>query len=292
MTDPIYRAGLFDGARILVTGGGSGLGRAMATRLAGLGAEVILCGRRAALLEETAAAIRDAGGRATALPLDIRDPDAVEAAMDAAFADGPLTGLVNNAGANFISRTEDLSIRAVDAVTGITMRGTFLVTHAVGKRWIKGGNGGAVISILSTRLRSGAPFSTPSTMGKAAIESMTKSLASEWGGHGIRLNAIAPGEIPTEGMLARLRPGEKPGAAPAAINPLGRAGTLEDIGSLAAFLLGPGSAWINGETLYMDGGQTNAAGVASYKLREWGDADWEKARGVAKSKNAEDKAKR
>lgn len=280
----------FEGAKILITGGGTGLGRMMAGRLLSLGAHVVIAGRRAAVLEEAAGAlIAEHGGRVDAVPADIRDAEAVEALMDRAFEDGPLTGLVNNAGANFISRTEDLSIRAFDAVTGIVMRGTYLVTHAAGRRWIEARAPGTVVSILSTRLRTGAPFSTPSTMAKAAVESMTRSLALEWGRHGIRLNAIAPGETPTEGMSARLRPGETPGAATAAVNPLGRAGGPEDIGALAAFLLSPASGWITGETVFMDGAQHRAAGVSSYALRERTDEDWARIREAVRARNAQDR---
>ena len=135
------------------------------------------------------------------------------------FAAGPLTGLVNNAAGNFISRTEDLSPRGFDAIANIVMHGTFYVTHAVGKRWIAGGHRGAVVSITVTWTRNGGPFVVPSAMSKSAMQAMTMSLATEWGRYGIRLNAIAPGEIPTEGMSKRLSPGADPGAAHARKKP-------------------------------------------------------------------------
>src|ERR1700721_2963606 len=143
---------------------------------------------------------------------------AVEAMIEEIFRDGPLTGLVNNAAGNFISRTEDLSPRGFDAIANIVMHGTFYVTQAVGKRWIAAKQKGSVVSIVVTWVRNGGPFVVPSAMSKSAVQAMTMSLAAEWGAHGIRLNAIAPGEIPTEGMSKRLNPGESPGARTAAAN--------------------------------------------------------------------------
>ncbi len=128
------------------------------------------------------------------------------------FAGGPLTDLINNAAGNFISRTEDLSPRGFDAVANIVMHGTFYVTHAVGRRWIAGGHRGNVVSIVVTWIQNGSPYVVPSAMSKSAIHAMTMSLATEWGRYGIRLNAIAPGEIPTEGAGKRLNPGGEPGA--------------------------------------------------------------------------------
>ena len=205
----MFQDGLFKGKKILITGGGTGLGRGMAQRLLILGAEIAICGRRKGLCDETAEALMKAhGGVVKAYGVDIRDAPAVEAMIDEIFRDGPLTSLVNNAAGNFIARTEDLSPRGFDAIANIVMHGTFYVTQAVGKRWIKGGHRGSVVSITVTWVRNGGPFVAPSAMSKAAIDAMTKSLAVEWGRYGIRLNAIAPGEIPTEGMSKRLAPGK------------------------------------------------------------------------------------
>ena len=203
----MFQDGLFKGKKILITGGGTGLGRGMAQRLLILGAEIAICGRRKGVCDETAEALMKAhGGVVKAYGVDIRDAPAVEAMIDEIFRDGPLTSLVNNAAGNFIARTEDLSPRGFDAIANIVMHGTFYVTQAVGKRWIKGGHRGSVVSITVTWVRNGGPFVAPSAMSKAAIDAMTKSLAVEWGRYGIRLNAIAPGEIPTEGMSKRLAP--------------------------------------------------------------------------------------
>ena len=289
----MFRDGLFAGQRILVTGGGSGLGKAMAESFLKLGAEVFLCGRRAQVCKDAAAELMRAhGGKATAYGVDIKDAAAVDAMVDDIFKTGPLTGLVNNAAGNFISRTQDLSPRGFDAIADIVMHGTFYVTHAVGKRWIAAGAPGSVVSIVVTWTRNGGPFVVPSAMAKSAVQAMTMSLASEWGRYGIRLNAIAPGEIPTEGMSKRLNPGETPGARTAAANPMGRCGTLEELQNLATFLLSDGCRWLTGETIAMDGAQALATGGNFYELRHWSDAQWSAARDAIKAQNERDRAAR
>ncbi len=289
----MFTQGLFAGKKILVTGGGTGLGKAMAERFLGLGAEVAICGRRKGVCEATADELMKAhGGVVTAHGVDIRDAAAVEALVDELFAAGPLTGLVNNAAGNFISRSEDISPRGFDAIANIVMHGTFYVTQAVGKRWIAGGHRGAVVSITTTWTRNGGPFVTPSAMSKSAIQAMTMSLATEWGRYGIRLNAIAPGEIPTEGMNKRLSPGADPGAATIAVNPQGRFGTLAELQNLAVFLLSDGCDWLSGETIAMDGAQALATGGNFYELRQWGDGEWRAARDAIQAQNSRDKAAR
>ena len=289
----MFRDGLFRGQKILVTGGGTGLGRAMAEKFLALGAEVAICGRRKSVCEATAEALTAAhGGVAKAYGVDIRDVAAVEAMVEEIFAAGPLTGLVNNAAGNFISRTEDLSPRGFDAIANIVMHGTFYVTHAVGKRWIAGGHRGAVLSITVTWTRNGGPFVVPSAMSKSAVQAMTMSLASEWGRYGIRLNAIAPGEIPTEGMSKRLSPGVDPGTATRQRNPQGRVGTIEELQNLAAFLMSDGCNWLSGETIAMDGGQALATGGNFYELRHWGDGEWRAAREAIQAQNAKERAAR
>lgn len=289
----MFRDGLFDGARVLVTGGGTGLGRMMAERMLALGAAVEIWGRRRDVLDAAAAEMNARHpGRAHVRAVDIKDPDAVEAAVAAMWAEGrPATHLINNAAGNFVSRTEDLSHRAFHAIADIVFHGTFQVTQALGKRWIREGTGGAVVSIIVTWVRTGAPFVVPSAMSKAGVDAMTKSLAVEWGRHGIRLNAIAPGLIPTEGMLARLRPGENsPEQRVAGKNPMRRVGTAQDIGDLAAFLLSP--VWINGETIALDGGNWLSAGGGFHDQLAWTDEDWAAARARIQARNAADKAQR
>ncbi|HSN33559.1 MAG TPA: SDR family NAD(P)-dependent oxidoreductase, partial [Ideonella sp.] len=211
----MYQADLLKGQRILVTGGGTGLGRAMAERFLALGADVAICGRRQAVLEETADTWRAQfpAARIDTHAVDIRAAPAVDEMVEALWAGGPLTGLVNNAAGNFIAPTESLSSRAFDAVANIVFHGSFYVTQAVGKRWIDAAKAGAwqpgqpmrsVLSIIVTWVDNGSPYVVPSAMSKAGIEVMTKSLAVEWARYGIRLNAVGPGEIPTEGMSKRL----------------------------------------------------------------------------------------
>jgi NAD(P)-dependent dehydrogenase (short-subunit alcohol dehydrogenase family) len=289
----MFRNDLFKGAHVLVTGGGTGLGRMMAERLLGLSASVEIWGRRAAVVEQTAAEMNSAHpGRAFWRNVDIKDRAAIEDAVAAMWSAGrPATHLINNAAGNFISRTEDLSPRAFHAIADIVFHGTFQTTQAVGKRWIKTKSGGSVVSIVVTWVRTGAPFVAPSAMSKAGVDAMTKSLAVEWGRYGIRLNAIAPGTIPTEGMFARLRPGEAdPAAEQAKRNPMGRIGTAEDIGDMAAFLLSP--IWINGETIALDGGQWLTSGGGFQDYFAWSDAELAEARERIRARNEADKAQR
>jgi NAD(P)-dependent dehydrogenase (short-subunit alcohol dehydrogenase family) len=290
----MFADGLLKGRRILVTGGGTGLGKAMSSKFLQLGAEVHICSRRKAVCDETAAELMKAhGGKVVAHGLDIRDAAAVDHMVGEIFeTSGPLTDLVNNAAGNFISRTEDLSSRGFDAVANIVMHGTFYVTHAVGKRWIAGKHRGNVVSIVTTWVRNGSPFVVPSAMSKAAVHAMTMSLATEWGRYGIRLNAIAPGEIPTEGMSKRLNPGEEPGSRTKKVNPLGRVGTMEELENLATFLISGGCDWISGETIALDGAQALATGAGFYELRNWSDADWQAARERIEAQNKKDRAQR
>jgi NAD(P)-dependent dehydrogenase (short-subunit alcohol dehydrogenase family) len=289
----MFQNDLFKGKRILITGGGTGLGKGMAEKFLSLGADIYICGRRKGVCEATADELMGKhGGTVKAFGLDIRDAAAVDDMVEQIFRDGPLTDLVNNAAGNFISRTEDLSPRGFDAIANIVMHGTFYVTHAVGKRWIAGGTPGNVLSIIVSWVRNGGPFVVPSTMSKSAIQGMTMSLATEWGRYGIRLNAIGPGEIPTEGMSKRLNPGEEPGARSARKNPMGRAGRMEELQNLATFLLSDGSPWLTGECIMMDGAGHLAHGGNFYELREWSDADWKQARERIEEQNKKDKAQR
>ena len=184
----MFRPELLKGKRILVTGGGTGLGREIADKYLELGASVYLCGRRKHVLDETAAALAAKhGGSVKTHAVDIRDAAAVDAMAQWIWEDGgPLDGLVNNAAGNFISRTEDLSPRGFDAIANIVLHGTFYVTHAVGKRWIAGGHKGSVVSILVTWIWTGSPYVVPSAMAKAGVHVMTQSLAVEWARYGIR----------------------------------------------------------------------------------------------------------
>lgn len=287
----MLRDHLFDGKRFLVTGGGTGLGKAMTARLLELGATVYICGRRGPVLDATAAELTARhGGRVLTRVVDIRDAAAVDAMAQSIFDEGPLDGLVNNAAGNFVSRTEDLSPRGFNAISDIVFRGTFYVTQAVGRRWISGGHPGAVVSIIVTWVRTGSPFVVPSAMSKAGIDAMTKSLAVEWGRYGIRLNAIAPGVIPTEGASKRLRP--TGGIDAAARNPMKRVGRLDEIGNLCGVLLSDECGWINGETIALDGGDWLANGAYFTEYLAWDDAQWADARAKIEAQNAKDRAGR
>ncbi|MFL6815123.1 MAG: SDR family NAD(P)-dependent oxidoreductase, partial [Bradyrhizobium sp.] len=178
----MFNEKLLAGRRILVTGGGTGLGKSMAARFLELGAEIHICGRRKAVCDETATELMDLhGGRVTSHGVDIRNALAVDEMIETIFREGPLTDLINNAAGNFISRTEELSPRGFDAVANIVMHGTFYVTHAVGRRWIAAKQRGNVVSITVTWVRNGSPYVVPSAMSKSAIHAMTMSLATEWG---------------------------------------------------------------------------------------------------------------
>ena len=298
----MFQPDLFAGKRILVTGGGTGLGRAMTERFVALGADCYICGRREAVVRETAEELTKAGGgRVKAFGVDIRDAAAVDAMVESIFDDGPLTGLVNNAAGNFISPTAALSPRGFDAIANIVMHGTFYVTQAVGKRWVAMAKDGrwtsadpyrSVMSIVVTWVRNGGPYVVPSAMSKAAIDAMTKSLATEWAAYGVRLNAVGPGEIPTEGMSKRLNPGEEPGARSARTNPMARVGRMDELQNLATFLLSDGCQWLNGETIMMDGAGALATGGNFYELRGWSDERWKEARDNIEAQNRKDRAER
>lgn len=273
----MFEKGLLAAKRILITGGGSGLGAAMGRRFVELGAELIICGRRLELLEATAAKLRgDLGGKITAVQCDIRDGAAVEAMMDAIWREAPIDILINNAAATFIAQTEAMSFRAADAILAPTLHGTMYCTLGAGKRWIEGRHKGVVLSILSTSTITGRAFTVPSAMAKSAILAMTKSLAVEWGPKGVRLVAIAPGAFPTEGASGQLRPeGREQGWA--SRNPLGRAGEHGELANLASFLISDSAGYINGEMVVQDGG-AHLRSSGAEDLLQWTDAQWEAQR--------------
>jgi NAD(P)-dependent dehydrogenase (short-subunit alcohol dehydrogenase family) len=289
----VFRTDLLKGHRILITGGGSGLGKSMAGRLLELGADLYICGRRKSVLDDAAAELSRAhGGSIRTIACDLRDAAAVDAMVAEIFKDGPLTGLINNAAGNFISRTEDLSPRGFDAIANTVFHGTFYVTHAVGRRWIKGGNKGSILSIVVTWVWTGSPFVVPSAMSKAGIDAMTKSLAVEWGRYGIRLNAIAPGIFPTEGATARLRPTEDAHTQETATNPMRRLGKLAELNDLAAFLMAPGCEWLTGQTIAIDGANWLANGAYFTRYMDWSDEKWAAERERIKALSEKDKALR
>ena len=273
----MFEKGLLKGKRILVTGGGSGLGAAMGRRFLELGAELIICGRRLEQLETTAAEMRQSpGGTVTAVRCDIRDGAAVEAMMEAVWREAPLDVLVNNAAATFIAQTEQLSYRAADAILAPTLHGTMYCTLAAGKRWIEGSHKGVVLSILSTSTITGRAFTVPSAMAKSAVLAMTRSLAVEWGPKGVRTVAIAPGAFPTAGATGQLRP-EGRDSNWASRNPLGRAGEHGELANLASFLISDAAGYINGEMVVQDGG-AHLRSSGAEDLLQWSEAQWAELR--------------
>lgn len=291
----MFRDGLLKGKRILVTGGGTGLGREMAEDYLRLGAEVYICGRRKNVLNDTAKELMDRhGGSVKTHSVDIRVAAAVDDMIGEIWADGgPLTGLVNNAAGNFISPTKDLTPKGFDAISGIVFHGSFYVTHACGKRWIEGGAKGSVISILTTWIWNGGPFTVPSAMSKAGVNIMTKSLAAEWGQYGIRLNAIAPGPFPTKGAWERLSPGQSTdGDSSRDGIPMGRVGEMDELKNLATFLMSDGCDYLTGQTIAIDGGGYSAGGGNFSRLSKLSEEEWDKMREMIRAANDKDKAQR
>ena len=290
----MFKEGLLKGKRILVTGGGTGLGKEMATHYASLGADIVICGRRLNVLEETADEIKSNHDvDVLAQSLDIRSPQDVDDFIDQIFATKPLDGLVNNAAGNFISPTKMLSPRGFDAIANIVFHGPFYVTHSVGRRWIEAGLKGNIISILATWVWTGSPYVVPSAMSKSAINAMTKSLAVEWGPYNIRVNAIAPGPFPTEGAWARLSPkGDLDNDSSYSAIPLGRVGEMSELQNLASFLMADGCDYLTGQTIAIDGAQYITGGGTFSGLSKLKDSDWEEIKSMIKSTNEKDKANR
>ncbi len=280
----MFEAGLLKGKRVLITGGGTGLGASMGRRFLDLGCDLVICGRRLDVLQETAARFAsETGGRVTPVRCDIRDATSVEAMMEMIWADGPLDVLVNNAAGNFIAETHKLSPRAIDAVLNTVVHGAAYCTVAAGRRWIDGGHKAVVLSILTLSALKGAAFRVPSAMAKAGVEAMTKSLAVEWGPKGIRTVAIAPGWFPTPGASQRLRPQGTTKPLGDEI-PVGRAGDHTELANLASFLVSDHAGYINGATIVIDGGRQflSDGGSSTADLLKWGTADWDRMRAQAK----------
>lgn len=273
----MFKDGLLDGKVVLVTGGGTGLGRAMAQRFLELGARVVVASRRLELLEAAAAELAAAtGGEVRALQVDVRDPASVSQLLDAAEQQlGHIDVLVNNAAGNFISPTERLSHRAFDAVLAIVLHGTVYCTLELGKRWIAAGRPGVVLNIAALYALGGSGYVTPSATAKAGVVALTKSLAAEWGRHGIRLNAIAPGPFPTEGAWSRLIPGPEFEEQFLAQVPLGRYGEHSELADLAAFLVSDQAGYVTGQVSVIDGGMLARASGEFNLLDSLSEADWD-----------------
>jgi NAD(P)-dependent dehydrogenase (short-subunit alcohol dehydrogenase family) len=273
----MFQKNLLQNKRILITGGGTGLGKAAAQRFLELGATVYICGRRHEVLAATEAELRAAtGGTIHSRPCDVRDAAQVEEMIETIWKDGPLDVLMNNAAGNFLARTEELSLRAFESVLGIVLMGTLHTTLACGRRWLKSRQSAVVLNITTTYTDSGSAYVVPSAVAKSGVQALTRSLAVEWGNRGIRMNAIAPGPVPTEGAFSRLLPRPELEDLAKKRIPLGRFGTVEEFANLAAFLVSDGSSYINGATITMDGGEwLQGAGEFTALGRMLSEKEWE-----------------
>ncbi|NCV45981.1 MAG: SDR family NAD(P)-dependent oxidoreductase [Proteobacteria bacterium] len=263
----MFKEDLLKGKRILVTGGGTGLGKEMATHYGQHGADLYICGRRENVLKDTATEIEDKYDvKVNYETLDIRASSDVESYIDGIFQEGPLDGLVNNAAGNFISPTKDLSHKGFDAIANIVFHGTFYITHSVGKRWIEQKLKGSIISILTTWVWTGSPYVVPSAMSKSGLHAMTQSLAAEWGGDN---DSDFMGSVP-----------------------VGRLGEMNELQNLATFLMADGCDYLTGQTIAIDGAQYLTGGGTFSGLDKVSEEDWEQLRAMIRSSNDKDKANR
>ncbi len=257
-TDGMLKDDALKGQTIIVTGGGTGLGRSMGTYFLELGANLVITSRKLEVLEKTASEMEaETGGKVLAVQCDVRHYDQVEAMIEKSKERfGQIHGLLNNAAGNFISPTERLSPKAFDVVIDIVLKGTTNCTLALGKHWIANEQAGTVLNITTTYAWTGSGYVVPSACAKAGVLAMTRSLAVEWAKYKIRLNAIAPGPFPTEGAWSRLLPGDLVKKFdPANHVPVGRVGEHQELANLAAYLMSDYSAYVNGEVMTIDGGE-------------------------------------
>tara|TARA_B100001057_G_scaffold284260_1_gene284591 strand:+ start:9172 stop:10041 length:870 start_codon:yes stop_codon:yes gene_type:complete len=288
----MFKKDLLKDKRILITGGGTGLGKEMANHFAEHGASIYICGRRENVLKETAEDIQQKFDvEVNYQALDIRASKDVEDYVQSIFDKAPLDGLVNNAAGNFISPTKDLSHKGFDAIANIVFHGTFYMTHSVGKRWIEAKHKGSIVNILTTWVWTGSPYVVPSAMSKSGINAMTQSLAAEWGKYGIKVNGIAPGPFPTKGAWERLNPGDNDDGMMSTV-PLGRVGEMIELQNLATFLMADGCDYLTGQTIGLDGAQYLTGGGTFSQLDKLSDDDWENMRKLIRNANNKDKADR
>lgn len=257
-TDGMLKEGSLKGKNILITGGGTGLGRSMGEYFLELGANLVITSRKLDVLQETAKEMMEKkGGEVLALSCDVRDIAQVESMWSESVARfGEIHVVLNNAAGNFISPTERLSVNAFNTVLDIVLKGTSQVTLTAGKHWIANKQPGVFLNIVTTYAWTGSGYVVPSAAAKAGVLALTRSLAVEWAKYSIRSNAIAPGPFPTEGAWSRLLPGDLVKKFdPAKKVPVGRVGEHQELANLAAYLVSDFSAYVNGEVMTIDGGE-------------------------------------
>jgi NAD(P)-dependent dehydrogenase (short-subunit alcohol dehydrogenase family) len=285
MTTGMLQPGSLRDKTIIITGGGTGLGKSMGKYFLELGANLVITSRKMEVLEKTASELESqTGGKVLPVTCDVRKYEEIENVLKSAEAKfGQIHGVVNNAAGNFISPTERLSHRAFDIVVDIVLKGTYYTTLAVGKNWIAKQQPGTFLNIVTTYAWTGSGYVVPSACGKAGVLALTRSLAVEWAKYKIRSNAIAPGPFPTEGAWSRLLPGDRVKKFdPAARIPIGRVGEHQELANLAAYLVSDYSAYVNGEVITIDGGEWLKNGGEFSHLEMIPDQMWdmlEKTRG-------------
>lgn len=297
MTASLFRPDVLAGKRILITGGGTGLGKELARQFVAQGASVHICGRREAVLQAAVQELNATaahGGRAEFHVCDVREAEQIEAMVERIWAEGALTGLVNNAAANFISPSTDISPRGFAAVRSTVMDGALFSTLACGRRWIAQGLPGSVVSMLVTWVWTGSAYVLPSAMAKTAVHAMTMSLAVEWGPHNIRMNAVAPGPFPTESAWDKLAPIPKAnvGAASKDDVPMQRFGRMPELCNLLTFLQADGCEYLTGQNIAIDGGHHLAAPSTFAALGKLTADDWAEAKALVRGKAEQEKAQR
>lgn len=284
---PMLKDDALVGETILVTGGGTGLGKSMAKYFLQLGANVIICSRKEDVIKATAAELAaETGGKTLGLVCDVRKYNEIEDVIAQGVATfGSITGLVNNAAGNFISPTERLSYKAFDIIVDIVLKGSYNTTLALGKYWIENKIQGTVMSIVTTYATTGSAFVVPSACAKAGVQALTRSLAVEWAKYGIRLNAIAPGPFPTDGAWSRLFPENIQDKFKYEEKiPVRRVGHHQELANLAAYLMSDFSAYVNGEVIVIDGGEwLQGAGEFNY-LDVLTKEEWDEVEAVVRGK--------
>lgn len=262
----VFRADLFDGQTVLVTGGGSGIGRCTAHELASLGAKVVVAGRRPEPLDAVQKEIESTGGSCATVQLDIRDEDAVEEAVSGVVAEhGPITGLFNNAGGQFVSKAEEISAKGWRTVIDLILNGSFIVSSAVYRHSMQE-HGGAIVNMLAD-IWTGFPAMAHMAAARAGLQNLTISLSYEWANAGVRVNAVAPGTILSSGMKSYPPEIQKRTAEGIYSEPSARLGTESEVSAVVTFLLGPAAAYVTGETVCIDGGSRFQKGRVFYAGR-------------------------